>query len=63
LLEQLHILVEQSRGTDEIQLVLHDRAGGRIELSGADICVQHSPDLESKVRSLVGETNVELVRG
>ena len=63
MLEQLHILVEQSRGTDEIQLVLHDRAGGRIELSGADICVQHSADLESKVRSLVGENNVELVRG
>jgi DNA polymerase III subunit alpha len=63
MLEQLHILVEQSRGTDEIQLVLHDRAGGRIELSGADICVQHSPDLESKVRSLVGEDNVQLVGG
>jgi DNA polymerase-3 subunit alpha len=61
MLEQLHIIVEQSRGNDEIQLVLHDRSGGRIELAGADICVQHSPDLESKVRSLVGQDNVEVL--
>ncbi|HEY0580839.1 MAG TPA: hypothetical protein VGE94_01575, partial [Chloroflexota bacterium] len=62
MLEQLHVLVEHSeRGPDEIRLVLHDRAGGRVELSGADILVRHTPDLESSVRSLVGAGNLEIV--
>ncbi|HEV7666273.1 MAG TPA: OB-fold nucleic acid binding domain-containing protein, partial [Chloroflexota bacterium] len=58
LLEQLHVIVERSPGQDHLQLVLHDRAGGRIELSGADILVHHTPDLESQVRTLVGKDNV-----
>jgi DNA polymerase-3 subunit alpha len=62
-LEQLHLLVERSPGADEIHLVLHDRAGARIELSGADILVQHSPDLESQVRTLVGAENLQVVSG
>jgi len=62
-LEQLHLLVERSPGPDEIHLVLHDRAGARIELSGADILVQHSGDLESQVRTLVGAENLEVVSG
>jgi hypothetical protein len=61
LLEQLHIIVVQSPGPDEVQLVLHDRAGGRIELTGADILVRHSPDLESQVRTLVGADNLEVL--
>ncbi len=60
LLEQLHIIVVQSPGSDQVQLVLHDRAGGRIELTGADILVRHSPDLESQVRTLVGADNLEV---
>src|SRR4029077_12480229 len=43
-LEQLHLLVERSPGPDVMHLVLHDRAGFRIELTGADILVRHSPD-------------------
>jgi DNA polymerase-3 subunit alpha len=61
LLEQLHIIVVQSPGPDEVQLVLHDRAGERIELTGADILVRHSPDLESQVRTLVGADNLEVL--
>jgi hypothetical protein len=61
LLEQLHVLVERCPGTDEIQLVLHDRSGCRIELAGADIPVKHSSELESQVRTLVGEANLEIV--
>jgi len=61
LLEQLHIIVVQSPGPDEVQLVLHDRAGGRIELTGADILVRHSADLESQVRTLVGADNLEVL--
>jgi len=60
-LEQLHVIVQQSPGSDEIHLVLHDRTGGRIELSGADILVRHSADLESQVRSLVGQENVRVL--
>jgi DNA polymerase-3 subunit alpha len=60
-LEQLHVLVERFPGSDEIQLVLHDRSGGRIELAGADIPIEHSADLETQVRSLVGPDNVEVV--
>src|SRR5207244_3265516 len=60
-LEQLHLLVERSPGPDEMHLVLHDRAGARIELSGADILVRHSADLESQVRTLVGAENLEIV--
>jgi hypothetical protein len=41
--------------------VLHDRAGARVELSGADILVRHSADLESQVRTLVGAENLEVV--
>ena len=61
LLEQLHIIVVQSPGSDQVQLVLHDRAGGRIELAGADILVRHSADLESQVRTLVGADNLEVL--
>jgi hypothetical protein len=61
-LEQLHGLVERYPGTDELRLVLHDRQGGRVELSGAEILVQHSPDLETQVRGLVGPDNVDLMR-
>ncbi len=61
LLEQLHIIVVQSPGPDQVQLVLHDRAGGRIELAGADILVRHSADLESQVRTLVGADNLEVL--
>jgi hypothetical protein len=41
--------------------VLYDRAGTPIELTGADISVKHSTDLESQVRTLVGEANLEVV--
>ncbi|MCA1644614.1 MAG: DNA polymerase III subunit alpha, partial [Chloroflexi bacterium] len=61
LLEQLHGLVDRFPGSDEMRLVLHDRAGGRIELAGADIPVRHSPDLESQVRTLVGSDNLEVL--
>src|SRR5205823_10183958 len=61
LLEQLHIIVVQSPGSDQVQLVLHDRAGARIELAGADILVQHSAGLESQVRTLVGTDNLEVL--
>ncbi len=61
LLEQLHVLVERFPGKDEIQLVLHDRSGCRIELAGADIPVKHSSELESQVRTLVGEANLQVV--
>ena len=60
-LEQLHVLVERFPGSDEIQLVLHDRSGGRVELAGADIPIAHSADLELQVRSLVGADNVQVV--
>jgi DNA polymerase III subunit alpha len=62
LLEQLHVLVERFPGSDKIELVLHDRAGGQIELAGAEIPVKHSSELESQVRTLVGETNLEITR-
>jgi DNA polymerase III subunit alpha len=61
LLEQIHILVERFPGQDEIQLVLHDRDGGRIELDGAEIGVRHSGELEAHVRTLVGESNVNVL--
>jgi DNA polymerase-3 subunit alpha len=61
LLEQLHVLVERFPGKDEIQLVLHDRSGCKIELAGAEIPVKHSSELESQVRTLVGETNLQVV--
>jgi hypothetical protein len=61
LLEQLHVLVERFPGADELQLVLHDRNGSKIELAGADIPVKHSSELESQVRSLVGETNLQVM--
>jgi hypothetical protein len=60
-LERLHVLVVHSPGPDTIQLVLYDRAGTPIELTGADISVKHSTDLESQVRTLVGEANLEVV--
>jgi DNA polymerase-3 subunit alpha len=60
-LQQLHVLVERFPGQDEIRLVLHDREGGRIELSGADIAVRHTETLESEVRTLVGDANLEVV--
>jgi hypothetical protein len=60
-LEQLHGLVERFPGSDEIRLVLHDRSGGRIELTGADILVRHTPDLELQVRTLVGADNLVIV--
>jgi DNA polymerase-3 subunit alpha len=62
LLEQLHVLVERFPGKDEIQLVLHDRSGCRIELAGAEIPVKHSSELESQVRTHVGEANVQVGR-
>jgi hypothetical protein len=62
LLEQLHVLVERFPGGDEIQLVLHDRTGCKIELAGADIAVKHSSELESQVRTLVGEDNLQVAR-
>jgi DNA polymerase-3 subunit alpha len=59
LLEQLHGLVERSeRGLDEIVLVLRDRAGGCIELAGAEILVRHTADFELQVRTLVGADNL-----
>jgi DNA polymerase-3 subunit alpha len=62
-LEQLHVLVERSSpGDDELHLFLHDRLGGRVELSGADIQVRHSPDFESQVRTLVGADNLQVLR-
>jgi hypothetical protein len=61
ILEQLNVIVRQSPGSDHIELVLHDRAGARIELAGADIAVQHSADLESQVRTLVGTENLEVL--
>jgi len=60
-LEQLHSLVGRSPGSDEIQLVLHDRSGSPIELAGADIPVKHSPELESQVRTLVGQDNLQVL--
>jgi hypothetical protein len=61
LLEQLHVLVERFPGDDEIQLVLHDRSGGRIELDGTQIAVKHSSELETQVRTLVGEANLQVM--
>lgn len=61
LLEQLHVLVERFPGGDELQLVLHDRTGARIELEGAEIAVSHSNDLEAQMRSLVGEGNLQVL--
>jgi DNA polymerase-3 subunit alpha len=62
-LEQLHLLVERSSpGDDEIHLVLHDRRGDRIELSGADILVRHSADLESQLSTLVGADNLVVLK-
>jgi DNA polymerase-3 subunit alpha len=61
LLEQIHVLVERCPGEDQIQLVLHDRDGGRIELDGADIGIKHSGELEAQVRTLVGESNVKVL--
>jgi DNA polymerase-3 subunit alpha len=59
LLEQLHVLVERSSGgMDELQLVLHDRSGARIELAGADIAVRHTQELETQMRTLVGADNL-----
>jgi DNA polymerase-3 subunit alpha len=60
-LEQLQVLVERYPGSDEIHLVLRDRGGERIELAGARILVQHTPDLESHVRSLVGADHLSVV--
>ena len=54
--------MERCPGPDIIQLVLFDRAGTRIELSGADISVKHSPELELQVRGLVGEANLTISR-
>jgi DNA polymerase-3 subunit alpha len=62
-LEQLHLLVERSPGPDEVQLVLHDRGGCPIELSGADIGVKHTAELESQVRTLVGQQNLQVLTG
>jgi hypothetical protein len=60
-LEQLHGLVERFPGSDEIKLVLHDRAGCRIALEGTEILVRHSPDLETQVRTLVGAHNCQVL--
>jgi hypothetical protein len=60
MLEQLHVLVDRFPGRDELQLIVHARDGARIELSGADIPVKSS-ELEGQVRTLVGESNVELL--
>jgi DNA polymerase III subunit alpha len=59
-LEQLHGLVERYPGTDAIELVLRDRGGCPVELTGADILVQHSPDLEAQLRGLVGDENLSV---
>ncbi|HET6315839.1 MAG TPA: hypothetical protein VFG86_05230 [Chloroflexota bacterium] len=59
-LEKLHGLVERYPGQDAIQLVLRDRSGCAVELSGAEIPVQHSPELEAQVRGLVGEENLSV---
>ena len=61
LLEQLHVLVERFPGQDEVHLVLHDRSGAQIALEGAGIAVRHSSELESQVRTLVGERNLEVL--
>jgi hypothetical protein len=45
-------------GEDAVELVLRDRGGCAVELSGAEIGVKHSADLEAQVRGLVGEDNV-----
>jgi DNA polymerase-3 subunit alpha len=60
-LEQLQLVVQRSPGEDAIQLILHDRGGAPVELRGADIAVKHSAELESQVRRLVGEANLEVV--
>jgi DNA polymerase-3 subunit alpha len=62
LLEQLHVLVERFPGEDEVRLVLHDRSGARIELDGTDIAVKHSSELETQVRTLVGDSNLRVER-
>jgi DNA polymerase III subunit alpha len=62
-LEQLHVLVERFPGQDEMLLVLHDRDGGRIALDGTEIGVKHSSELESQVRTLVGDSNLEVMKG
>jgi DNA polymerase-3 subunit alpha len=59
-LEQLHVLVERFPGQDELRLVLHDRDGARVALDGTQIGVSHSTELESQVRTLVGEGNLQV---
>jgi len=59
-LEQLHGLVERYPGADAIELVLRDRGGCPVELTGADILVEHSPDLEAQLRGLVGDENLSV---
>jgi DNA polymerase-3 subunit alpha len=61
LLQQLQLLIERFPGPDELHLVLHDRAGARIELADAQIQVRHTPDLETQVRTLVGADNLVVV--
>jgi OB-fold nucleic acid binding domain len=60
-LEHLHSLVERWPGPDEIRLVLHDRLGGQVELTGTDIHVRCTPELESQLRTLVGSDNLQVV--
>ncbi len=57
-LEQLHGLVERYPGSDVVELVLRDRGGCAVELSGAHIQVQLSSDVEQQLRGLVGEENL-----
>jgi hypothetical protein len=61
MLEQLHVLVERFPGGDRLELVLHDRTGCQVQLAGADIAVKHSSELESQMRTLVGEANLEIM--
>jgi DNA polymerase-3 subunit alpha len=59
-LELLHGLVARYPGEDAVELVLRDRGGCAVELSGAEIGVKHSADLEAQVRGLVGADNVSV---